>query len=406
MPVDDLWYLRKRGPNNERIRSKRYGRGRRWRVRYSDAQGNPHERLFERKVEADEWDFRARSGTATEATLDLSDRQVTFAEYGERWRLSREIGWAAETRRRVASNLRLHLYPVFGSRSVRAITLTSVLEWIAGRLADDTPKSTLRLYFELLDSVMGAAAADKVIPDNPCGGVKLSQILRGLSRAPKWVPTEVDVLALFDVVPQRYHAALWLGAGQGCRVSETLGMEAGHRCFDPAHGELHVVQQLRYSPRDHGGFYLSGPKAGSSGTVDLDPTVDKSIADHIRDYPPVEVEMVDITSGDPVRRMVPLLFTTRFGNPFTDRTWSHEWAQWRDRAGWPKEHGGFHALRHFFATTLITNNAEPKDVQRALRHKSLQITLETYVHWWPRRERRRGVIGDVLRAADSRGRWA
>lgn len=64
-----------------------------------------------------------------------------------------------------------------------------------------------------------------------------------------------------------------------------------------------------------------------------------------------------------------------------------------------------HALRHFFATTLITNNAEPKDVQRALRHKSLQITLENYVHWWPRRERRRGVIGDVLRAADSLGRW-
>jgi integrase len=68
----------------------------------------------------------------------------------------------------------------------------------------------------------------------------------------------------------------------------------------------------------------------------------------------------------------------------------------------PKEHGGFHALRHFFATTLITNNAEPKDVQRLLPHKTLQITLEAYVHWWPRRERRKGLVGALLQTASDR----
>jgi hypothetical protein len=35
---------------------------------------------------------------------------------------------------------------------------------------------------------------------------------------------------------------------------------------------------------------------------------------------------------------------------------------------------------------------------------TLEITLETYVHWWPRRERRRGVIGDVLRAASGQAK--
>jgi integrase len=70
--------------------------------------------------------------------------------------------------------------------------------------------------------------------------------------------------------------------------------------------------------------------------------------------------------------------------------------KWRDLAGWPKEHGGFHALRHFFATTLISNNAEPTDVRRTIRHETLQITLETYVHWWPRRGPRRGIIGQIL----------
>jgi integrase len=148
---------------------------------------------------------------------------------------------------------------------------------LTARLLDETPKSSLRLYFELLDAVFAAAVSDRVIPENPCAGVKLAQVLRGLSRAPKWVPNEDEVLALFDVVPKRYLAALWLGAGQG-----------------------------------------------------------------------------------------------------------------------PKQHGGFHALRHFFATTLITNHAEPQEVQRLLRHKTLRIRLETYVHWWPKRNRRRGVVGSAL----------
>ncbi|GIE92219.1 hypothetical protein Are01nite_86990 [Actinoplanes regularis] len=46
----------------------------------------------------------------------------------------------------------------------------------------------------------------------------------------------------------------------------------------------------------------------------------------------------------------------------------------------------------------------PKDVQRALRPASPSITLEAYVHFWPRRERRRGVVGEALKAAAA-GRW-
>ncbi|MEV8507450.1 hypothetical protein AB0368_21900 [Actinoplanes sp. NPDC051475] len=39
-------------------------------------------------------------------------------------------------------------------------------------------------------------------------------------------------------------------------------------------------------------------------------------------------------------------------------------------------------------------------MQNALRHSSLRITLETYVRWWPRKDRRRNVIGSGLLAAE------
>ena len=67
-------------------------------------------------------------------------------------------------------------------------------------------------------------------------------------------------------------------------------------------------------------------------------------------------------------------------------------------AGWPD----IHSLRHYFATALITANLDPTDVQNALRHSSLRITLETYVHWWPKKDRRRSVVGSAIRHAAGR----
>ncbi|WP_245722682.1 tyrosine-type recombinase/integrase [Micromonospora matsumotoense] len=70
------------------------------------------------------------------------------------------------------------------------------------------------------------------------------------------------------------------------------------------------------------------------------------------------------------------MFTTPTGKLITDRCWSELWDAWRSAAGWPKG-GTFHSLRHFFATTLMSNGVEPQEVQKALRHASLRITLET-----------------------------
>jgi integrase len=228
-----------------------------------------------------------------------------------------------------------------------------------------------------------------------------------LSRVPKWVPTTDDVLSLVDVVPDKYQAAIWLGAGEGLRLGEVLGIENNVRCLDYLHREVHVVQQLRFHKAQYGGFYLAPPKAGSVGDVDLDDNVALILAEHIRNHPPVTVELPDITAGTPgpgkrpKRRPVALLFTDELSRPIHDQRWSALWQQWRHAAGWPGE-GTFHSLRHYFATALITAGSDPTDIQQALRHSSLRITLETYVHWWPKKERRRNIISSVLKDADAK----
>ncbi|MEH1012469.1 site-specific integrase [Micromonospora sp. CPCC 206060] len=400
MPIDDLWYLTKRGPDKKRLPSKRHGRGKRWRVRYTDAAGESREKLFERKVDAEAYDLECRSGVAPEVKVKREADRLTFAEYAQRWRESRESGWATETRQRIPQNLRKHLLPAFGEKAMPSINLTDVLAWLGRLLDNGVPKSSVSLYFGLLKTIMNAAVIDKVIPDNPCNGVKLAQILRGLSRAPKWVPTSDQVLKLVEVVPRRFRAAIWLGAGQGLRLGEVLGMEDGSRCADYHRGELHVIQQLRHSPQYYGGFYLSTPKSGSTGTLDLDAVVAEELAAHVSDVGPVEFELPDITTGERLTRPVAVLFTSSRGKLLNDTYWSELWAEWRKAAGWPKE-GTFHSLRHFFATTLMSNGVEPQEVQKALRHANLRITLETYVHWMPKKDRPRGLVGGLLRNADS-----
>lgn len=404
MPIDDLWYLTKRGPDKKRLPSKRHGRGKRWRVRYTDAAGEAREKLFDRKVDAEAFDLEARAGIANETKVDRAERQATFRDYGERWRLSRQIGQALDYQRHTESRLRHHLYPHFGKRQMRAVTVTDVLEWVGLLLRSNVAQSSVKTYFDLLNAVMNAAVADKIISDNPCKAVRLPAILRGFSRAPKWVPTDDDMLALVDAVPDRYQAAIWCGAGEGLRLGEVLGLENDVRCVDRPHQELHVVQQLRFHKSQYGGFYLAPPKAGSVGDVDLDDHVALVLAEHVRKYPPTLVDLPDITAGtpDPGKRAkcraVPLLFTDDQGRPIHDQRWSDMWRGWRRRAGWPDE-GTFHSLRHYFATRLITSGADPTDVQNALRHSSLRITLETYVHWWPKKNRRRNIVSTALRSA-------
>jgi hypothetical protein len=46
MPIDDMWYLSKRGPDSKRAKSKLYGKGKRWRCRYENATGQTRIKYF------------------------------------------------------------------------------------------------------------------------------------------------------------------------------------------------------------------------------------------------------------------------------------------------------------------------------------------------------------------------
>ncbi|TDB76667.1 hypothetical protein E1165_06190 [Micromonospora sp. KC723] len=93
-----------------------------------------------------------------------------------------------------------------------------------------------------------------------------------------------------------------------------------------------------------------------------------------------------------------MLFTDEQGRRIHDQRWSHLWRGWRKAAGWPEE-STLHSLWHHFAARLILRCRPDGRAERALRHSGMRIMLETYVHWWPKKKRRRNTVSTAPQEA-------
>jgi integrase len=388
MAVDDLWYLTKRGPDDEKIPSKRHGRGKRWRVRWIDDSGKPRTELFERKADADRKDANVRADLSRGQYIDDRAGKVTVQEFGQRWRgdqLHRE-----STENRTERAFRLHIDPVIGHLPMNAVRQSHIKGWVKDRSKLLAP-TTLHVVFSHLVSMFTAASVDRMIGVSPCIGVRLPDIERG----DYWIPTPDQVHALAQALaerrvgygpgsphPARRLAAIpYVPAGCGLRPGETFGLEVDH--IDFLRREVKVEQQLVTITGQVP--YLGPPKTKTSRrTVELPAVTAAALAEHIRMYPPKPVEIEDRTNPrKPVRRMARLLFTNVKGQPLHTSSWTRQWVPAVAAVDGVPDGFGLHGLRHYFATLLIHSGASIKTVQLALGHSSPTVTLNTYVHEWP-----------------------
>jgi integrase len=372
MAVDDLWYLKKRDDDKDRLPSRRHGRGKRWRVRYIDDAGRKVEKLFERKVPAEQFDASVRTDVARGQYIDPAAGSRTIEQHGERWReaqLHRD-----STSALVESTLRLHLYPTLGSRALSTVRRTHIQAWVT-ELADTLAASTVRLIYSHASAMFAAAVLDRAIGSNPCVGVKLP----ALPSTKREILTTEQITAVANALRRDFQATAYVGAGCGLRPSEMLGLELDH--VDFLRRELHVIQQLRTSV-GRPPFLAPVKTKTSRRTVELPQITADKLAQHIERFPPVAVEVSDETNPRrPVVRSAKLLFTD--GGALVSRSmWSKIWAPAARVAGLPPR-TGFHATRHYHASLLIFAGASVATVQAALGHATPMTTLNEYVGLWP-----------------------
>jgi integrase len=386
MAVDDLWVSAHPNPlTGKKERLKRYGRGKRYRVRIA---GSPSV-LFERKADADRYDANARADLSRGQYIDPRDGRITVRAWAGIYRETQLH--RPSTAEYVERSMRVHILPILGHMHLAQVQPSHIKAWVKNRSEQLSP-STLRVVYTHLWGMFAAAVADKKIAGTPCVGIRLPAV----PDPEHFIPSPDQVHAVAEAVPAYYRAAVYVAAGCGLRRGEVFGLEVAD--VDFLGRELHVRRQLSEAANVRP--YLGELKTKtSSRTVELGAIVANALAQHIEHHLPKPVEIEDKTDPlKPVTRSSQLLFATSTGIPVRRSSWSGVWAPAVTRTGLPAGFG-LHGLRHYYATLLIHGGASVKTVQLALGHSTPTITLNAYTHVWPDAlDRTRNLVDAALGA--------
>ncbi|MFY1656667.1 tyrosine-type recombinase/integrase [Micromonospora sp. WMMD1274] len=143
-----------------------------------------------------------------------------------------------------------------------------------------------------------------------------------------------------------------------------------------------------------------GPPAARVGRhLRYEPEAVQVLRQHIKDCDPVTLTLPWENPADDERVTVPLLFTTTRRGAINRRTFDNK--SWRPAvvaAGiTPTRATGMHALRHFYASSLLDAGASIKALASYLGHTDPGFTLRVYTHLMPASEERtRRAIDDLF----------
>lgn len=403
MPVDDLWYLSKRGPagpdgeQGPRLQSKRHGRGKRWRVRWTTPDGEDKTRLFARKVDADNYDASVRADVTRGTYVDPAAGKITLRAHAAAW-LARQAA-DESTMQTTESRINQQILPRLGDRELLAIKPSVVQGMVRGMQADGHAPRYIQVVTALLSTLLAAAVDDELIPRNPCSAasVRLPKVERR-----KVVPWVIErVWAVADALPDRYEATVYAGYGLGLRQGEIVGLALDD--VDWLGRVVHVRRQIRVVRNQ---LVFAPPKGDKERDVPLSGETALRLAAHVKEYPPVAVTLPwRAPDGKPVT--VKVLFSRNGeairGNWFGMCLWVPALrAAGVVKRGEPTRGYGMHALRHTYASTLLADGVDIRALAEYLGHSDPGFTLRTYTHLMPQVEdRARVAIDRAFRGPES-----
>lgn len=347
-----------------------------WLARWRDPDGRSRKRSFPRRVDADRFITQLAADLLRGDYVDPND-PTTLREYAESWRVAQVH--RGTTQAHVETNLRLHVYPYFGSRRLSSIRPSEVQAWVT-RLAAKLAPSTVQVIHGILAAIFKAAIRDRKVNSSPCDSTKL----------PKKQPKEIvpltteTVEAIAANIADRYHALVVLGAGTGMRQGECFGLSLDR--VDFLRRVVRVDRQLVLMPSKPP--YLAPPKtAASHRTIPLPQVVVTALSEHVRKYPVIHPDG--------------LLFTDEHGAALRRTRFSRDvWVPLIGSIKTAPAGTGMHDLRHYYASLLIRHGESVKTVQRRLGHATAAETLDTYAHLWPDSDdRTREAIDSVFGGA-------
>jgi integrase len=349
----------------------------RWRAVWEGANGKEASKAFAKKSDAEKYATAMEADTLRGIRYaDPRRGAITVREYGETKFMPAMLHLRPNSADTYASHLKTHVYPALGGRQMGSVTRTDVQNFVtvvSGRLAP----STTETVYAVLRAMMQAAVTDdpQVIVVSPCTRIRLPRVEK---RVLEPLPAAA-VIALHRAISPRYRVMVALCAGLGLREGEAFGLTVPR--VDFLRRRVHVLSQGQRGQ-------LAAPLKTTASTrvIPADDWVLNEISEHIRQFGTGAAESI---------------VTNRLGRMPRRSAFGDSWRSAVAAAGLPKG-TRVHDLRHFYASTLIAANLNPKVIQARLGHATISETMDTYGHLFPDSEELgRGAIDSALGAHDA-----
>jgi integrase len=394
--VDDRWHATDRA-TGRKVRTDRYGTGKRWLARWRDDSGRQRKRAFDRRADAERFLAQVTTDLSRGSYVDPAAGKVTLRAYAEGWLAARTSD--PTTQEATALRLRRHILPALGDYQLGALRPSIVQAWTRS-LQSQLASSYVRVVFATLSAMLQAAVDDGLVGKHPCRAGSVKPPASDRRRVVPWSVEQITTVA--EGLPDRYRALVAVGAGCGLRQGELFGLAVDD--VDFLRGVVHVRRQVKILESK---LVFALPKGGRQRDVPLPESVALRLAAHLQAWPAVEVTLPGLSSGRP--ETARLLFTTRertaLARTFFNR---HVWKPALEAASMAASRdNGMHALRHHYASVLLDGGVNIRALADFLGHSDPGFTLRVYAHLMPAAENRaRQAVDRALASAVDLGAGA
>lgn len=368
-----------------------------WQLDYVDQHGERQRKSFDKKADAIAFETTARS-EVRDGTHVSPNRDITVREAADIWIRAVTMGRAdrppaeRSTIRQYEYHRDSYIVPKIGDVKLGQMSQARVMGF-RDDLLDSMSRPLAKKVLASLKGILSEAQDRGLIVVNTAAKVKIGNAKRNDDEGAGDVPAIADVKAILAKLDEmstsdgrpisaitakawrRRRVLIVTAIHTGMRASELRGL--AWAAVDLTKGVIEVRQRA-----DEWGVIGAPKSKAGRRSIPIPPALVRMLKEWRLECPP----------GD-------LVFPSDEGRPQSlaniyNRAWkpiqiaAGVCDRATDDAGRPKLDGkgkpvmrpryNFHALRHFHASMLIADGANPKEVQVEMGHSSIQVTYDTY----------------------------
>lgn len=265
-----------------------------------------------------------------------------------------------------------HIIPVFGEVPMNKVKASDIIQWQNQLIEQKYQPTYLRMLQNQISALFNHAYRVYGLSDNPCSKVKKM----GKADAKKmsfWTKEEYDMFIRTVDTRSYYYPLFEVLFWTGCRVGEALALTPAD--IDKMNCCIHIDKTYY---RDHATDIVTAPKTENSiRTIDIP----KFLMEELEEY------MRSIYALDENDRLFPVTFRAV-------QTYMKRHIVKAD-----VKEIRVHDLRHSHVSYLIHKGVEPLLIKERLGHRDIKITLNTYGHLYPSRQK---AVADMLDESNSK----